>query len=107
MLHISANFRFIADSFLRYKRVEPEKITAVLDAFDQLDEVQLPKPTPGNKIFENSPAGEVLMNLGTIALGKSAGTNDRLIVGKYLVQFYYKDLDGQLGLADVSENLMY
>lgn len=107
MLNISANFRFISDAYLLYRKVEPKKIAKTLEAFDELDAKQLPKPGSGKQIFANSNEGRVIMNLGTIALGESASTDERLSLGKYLIEFYYKDLDGNLNLADVSENFMY
>ena len=107
MLNISTNFRFISDAYLRYRKVEPEKIAKTLEALDQLDVKQLPKPSPEKQIFANSNEGRVLINLGTVALGESTSTDERLSLGKYLIEFYYRDLDGNLNLADVSENFMY
>jgi hypothetical protein len=107
MLNISPNFQLIADAYLRYRKVEPGRITETLEAFDQLDEKALPKPSPEKQVFANSNAGIVLINLGTTALGESASTDKRLGLGIQLVEFYYKDLNGNLNLAEVSENLMY
>jgi hypothetical protein len=107
MLNISANFRVISNAYLLHKKVEPGRAEKTLEAFDELGTKQLPKPTSGKQIFVNSNEGGVLINLGTTALGESASTDERLNLGKCLVEFYYRDLNGELSLADVSENLMY
>ncbi len=107
MLNISPNFKLISDAYLRYRKVEPGRITETLEAFDQIDEKELPKTNPGKQIFANSDAGRVLMKLGNLALGESTSTDKRLDLGIQLVEFYYLDLDGKLNLAEVSENLMY
>ena len=84
-----------------------EKVDETLKAFDSLDEKDLPELIPGKQIFVNSSAGKVLMNLGTVALEESAGTNERLNLGARLLEFYYQDQLGELSLAQVSENVMY